>query len=91
MPLSYLYSTDSPLCANFSYSSYTTPASAADTSTVFTPFHVRFASDTNTDGIDTHFMKLALQQVAAAAVQGEFPIGAVVVRKFINDSSQLKL
>jgi tRNA(adenine34) deaminase len=73
----------------------TTVAAATPTETAtdnaFTPFQVRFAGDTCLDDIHTHFMKLALEQAAAAAVQGEVPIGAVVVRRMESTSSHLDL
>jgi tRNA(adenine34) deaminase len=67
----------------------TVPAPESAVDTPFIPFQVRFAGDTNTDEIGIYFMKLALKQAAAAAVQGEVPIGAVVVRKSMDNSSHL--
>jgi tRNA(adenine34) deaminase len=70
----------------FSSSASSTATTTATTS--FTPFEVHFAVDTPVDDIHTHFMKLALQEAAAAAVQGEVPIGAVVVRQLALNQTQ---
>jgi tRNA(adenine34) deaminase len=68
-----------PQMLSWPFSSAST--TAISTTTPFAPFEVRFALDTTVDDIHTHFMKVALQEAAAAAVQGEVPIGAVVVRQ----------